>query len=95
MSILAGSHREGTLGYHKRPKKLGYTDHAPVGMDSIVKRYDEIWCDCSLGDVVVFAGDLIHRSNRNASGRTLFSGIYRNFRLDHLPIRTSFNNDMS
>lgn len=85
MSVLAGSHKLGRLTYTKSSKPQGYTDLTPLG--DYAERFPELVCECGLGDVVMFDGDLIHKSNPNTSGRTRYTGVSRFTAVRELPDR--------
>jgi ectoine hydroxylase-related dioxygenase (phytanoyl-CoA dioxygenase family) len=95
MSVLVGSHRSGRLGYTKRRlANDSYTDLVPDGIDALQKQYTEYHCLAAPGDLVVFEADLIHRSNRNQTARTRFSGVVRLLAPRAIPETLSFSNEL-
>jgi hypothetical protein len=78
MSILPGSHKSGTLKYHKsRVSENSLTDLRPENMDKILGQFEEFQCVLNLGDIIIFHKDLIHRSNHNFSRECRPAGIHR------------------
>jgi hypothetical protein len=78
MSVLKGTHKLGMLQYEKyKPTKETATSLVPVGIDDYVRRYEEVHCECDVGDVVIFDKHLIHRSNMNRDSRPRLTGLVR------------------
>jgi len=91
MSVLPGSHHLGTLPYDKdQTGDDAATSLVPQGMDKIVNDYEEVPFIASLGDVVVFHNDLIHRSNSNRSLKPRITGLVRIARIERLPDAASW-----
>tara|TARA_B100001250_G_C19643460_1_gene719315 strand:- start:75 stop:833 length:759 start_codon:yes stop_codon:yes gene_type:complete len=78
MSILAGSHRLGTMNFEKqRSSKNSYTDLIPENIDLIKKKFKELHVELEVGDCFIFNKDLIHKSNYNNSDLCRPVGIFR------------------
>ena len=68
MSVLAGSHKIGTVSFEKkRVSQNSYTNLIPTEIEKIQSEFPEVHCILEPGDCVVFHKDLVHKSNFNAS----------------------------
>jgi len=68
MSVLAGSHKIGTVSFEKkRVSQNSYTNLVPTEIEKIQSEFPEVHCILEPGDCVVFHKDLVHKSNFNAS----------------------------
>ena len=68
MSVLAGSHKIGTVSFKKkRVSQNSYTNLIPTEIEKIQSEFPEVHCILEPGDCVVFHKDLVHKSNFNAS----------------------------
>lgn len=78
MSVLAGSHKLGTLPFYKRKSASNsYTDLLPTNIEEALKSFPEVFFELDPGDCVVFHADLIHRSNFNDSDLCRPVGVAR------------------
>ncbi|AWK90243.1 phytanoyl-CoA dioxygenase family protein [Azospirillum thermophilum] len=94
MSVLAASHRLGRLPYRKISRPRGYTDLLPHDAEAIAASHREHVCIADPGDAVVFQGNMLHRSNHNATNRTRVTGIFRYIAACDLPANLKFSADM-
>ena len=68
MSVLAGSHKIGTVSFEKkRVSQNSYTNLIPTEIEKIQSEFPEVHCILEPGDCVVFHKDLVHKSNFNSS----------------------------
>lgn len=94
MSVLEGSHTLDKLNYKKVSRDTGYTNLIPAEIQKITAKYNEHWCLCDPGTLVMFDGNLIHRSNWNHTSRTRFSGVMRFISMTEIPERLVFSPDL-
>ena len=82
MSVLDKSHKIKNLPFKKIIKKNSYTDLIPQNMDNIQKKYEEVFLNINIGDILFFHKDLIHKSNYNNSNkpRVCYVGRFKNFK---------------
>jgi len=69
MSVLDKSHKISHVPYKKIIKKNSYTDLIPKNIKTIIKKYDEVFINLNVGDIILFHKDLIHKSNFNKSNK--------------------------
>lgn len=77
MSVLSGSHLLGKVPARKSKRENGYTDLIPVDINDLTASFEEIHFELDLGDVAIFGGDLVHRSNFNSTDDLRPAGIFR------------------
>ena len=78
MSVLSKTHTLGNLKYiKKRFSKNSFTDLIPIGIEKIKNKYEEIFFELNLRDVVFFHKYLIHKSNFNNTNKCRIVGIGR------------------
>ena len=78
MSALNKSHKLGILNFDKiRSSRRSYTTLLPKNIKKISNKFEEIFFELELGDVLYFHKNLIHKSNFNASNKCKPVGIMR------------------
>lgn len=78
MSFLDKSHKLGLLDYENiKLETNGYTTHKVVGIESIVEKHEELYCELEPGDCVFFDDNIIHKSNINHTDLCRIVGVMK------------------
>ena len=78
MSALNKSHKLGLLNFDIiRSSSRSYTTLLPKNIEKISNKFEEIFFELELGDVLYFHQNLIHKSNFNASNKCRAVGVIR------------------
>tara|TARA_B100000787_G_scaffold77993_1_gene57321 strand:- start:375 stop:1100 length:726 start_codon:yes stop_codon:yes gene_type:complete len=78
MSALSKSHEMNRITDYKIIKqKKGVTSIVPKNIKEFSKKYDETLFELDIGDLLIFDGNLIHKSNYNKTKKARIVGIHR------------------
>ncbi len=78
MSALSKTHKLGTIKRNKVEKqKKGFLSIIPKNIDQLVKNYEHDVFNLKISDLLIFSGNLIHKSNTNFSKKCRIIGIHR------------------
>jgi ectoine hydroxylase-related dioxygenase (phytanoyl-CoA dioxygenase family) len=78
MSALSKSHKMKKITDYKVIKqRKGVTSIIPKNINKFSKKYDETVFELELGDLLIFDGNLIHKSNFNKTKKARIVGIHR------------------
>ena len=78
MSVLSRSHKLKMIKNNELQKKRGgFLSIIPKNIDKLVEKHDHLTFNLKLGDVLIFDGNLIHKSNPNLSTKSRIVGIHR------------------
>ena len=78
MSALSKSHKLGRIKDNNYNKiKKGFLSIVPRKINSLVKKYDHTCFHLDKRDLLIFYGELIHKSNSNLSKKCRVIGIHR------------------
>ncbi len=78
MSALSKSHKmKKIIDYKVIKQRKGVTSIIPKNINKFSKKYDETVFELDLGDLLIFDGNLIHKSNFNKTQKARIVGIHR------------------
>ena len=78
MSVLSKSHKLKRITETKNHKKKGgFLSIVPKNLNELIDKYSHITFDLKLGDLLLFDGNLIHKSNPNKTKKCRVIGIHR------------------
>ena len=78
MSALSKTHKLNRIEKNEfKKRKKGFLSITPKNINQLIKDFDHVVFDLKLGDLLVFDGNLIHKSNSNLSNKCRIIGIHR------------------
>jgi ectoine hydroxylase-related dioxygenase (phytanoyl-CoA dioxygenase family) len=78
MSALSKTHKLNRIKKNKIQKKVkGFTSITPKNINKLTKDFEHVVFDTKLGDLLIFDGNLIHKSNTNFSNNCRIVSVHR------------------
>jgi ectoine hydroxylase-related dioxygenase (phytanoyl-CoA dioxygenase family) len=72
LQVIRGSHKLGRVDHLKVGEQVGAD---PIRVEAALDRHELVYCEMDPGDAVFFHGNLLHRSDQNASDQSRWSLI--------------------